>query len=230
MTEIHDIDLLTVARWAVTFQEVRIKQRGNIWGEEDAMVSGGARADPSGECAAAGAITVMGEAGSNQVVLVVRDKSNGVEAAEELLAAAEWASNERRVDDSHEVVVGGRVVATPVLRTTVVEPRGGDSGNGASQQIPFEAGDFSDSAEPRDVIDAFRLEPGVEAVMRGARSLEDRTSALLSGALLSAVGASDTGGLGAKSETAEEEAEEPEPKPAAEQRVTTVEEVKEYLK
>ncbi|KAI8571319.1 hypothetical protein RHMOL_Rhmol01G0110400 [Rhododendron molle] len=240
MDETYDRDLLTVAWWAVTFQEVRIKRRGRIWDEEYTVVGGGAGVGPSGE----GVTAVMGEAGSNQAVVVIGDRSNGVEAAEvgggpeamvdasgaeaalgsgggslgsgdggegrggdatgtpstptveELLAAAERAGNERRAGDSNEVMVGGRVVATSVLRTTALESRGGDSGIGASRPVPFEAGDFLDSAGPRDVMDAFRLEPEVEAVLRGARTLEDRTSALLLGALLSGAGASDTGGLG----------------------------------
>ncbi|KAI8542712.1 hypothetical protein RHMOL_Rhmol08G0160400 [Rhododendron molle] len=299
MDKTHDLDLLTVARWAVTFLDVRIKRRGRIWGEEDAVVSGGngvvhgsgtaavaaaATEEAGGRKAAAssGEVTesasvVTGEVGSNQAVAMVEGSSGvevakvgggseaaadvgGAEAAsgsgggsidgggggvgsgggaastphtptmEELLVAAKRASDERGVGDSHEVVVGGHVVDTPILKATAVEPRGEDSGIGASQPVPFEARDFSDSAEPRDVIDAFRLEPDVEAVLRGARTLEDRTSVLLLEALLSGAGASDTGGLGVEFEMEEQEAEEQEPEVVAEQRVTTVDEVKAYLK
>ncbi|KAI8560016.1 hypothetical protein RHMOL_Rhmol04G0221900 [Rhododendron molle] len=300
MDKTHDLDLLTVARWAATFLEVQIKKRGRIWGEEDAMVSGGngvvhssgtavvgggagAGADPSGEGTTEGVTAVAGDGGSSIEVAAAGDSGRveaieagggseaaadirGVDAAsgsgggsmggrdgdagsgggvtsssgatgtpytptmEELLATAERASDGQQADDSPVVVVGGRVAATSVLRSMVVGPRGGDSGIRASRPVPFEAGDFSDSAEPQDVMGAFRLEPGVEAVLRGARTLEDRTSALLLGALLSGAGASDTGGLGVESETEEREAEEQEPEVVAEQRVTAVDEVKAYLK
>ncbi|KAI8571787.1 hypothetical protein RHMOL_Rhmol01G0146000 [Rhododendron molle] len=268
METTHDLDLLTVAGWAATFLEVRIKRRGRIWGEEDAVVSGGnvvvhgngaaavtaaateeAKGNRESATVVAGEVTesvsvVAGEVGGDQVVGAVEGSSGvevaklgggseaaadvgGAEAAsgsgggatgscsgaagtphtptmEELLEAAKRAGDEQRGDDGQEVVVGGRVVTTPVLRATVVEPR--------------------------DVLGAFRLEPDVEAVLRGARTLEDRTSALLIGALLSGAGASDTGGLGVECETEEGEAEEWEPEAATERRVTAVEEVKEYLK
>ncbi|KAI8555056.1 hypothetical protein RHMOL_Rhmol05G0144800 [Rhododendron molle] len=59
---------------------------------------------------------------------------------EDLLAAAERAGD--------EVVIAGRVIATPVLRATATEPRVGDSGIGASHPVPFTEGDFLDTARP----------------------------------------------------------------------------------
>ncbi|KAI8524754.1 hypothetical protein RHMOL_Rhmol13G0173600 [Rhododendron molle] len=56
---------------------------------------------------------------------------------EELLAAAEWASGERREGAGGEAMTAGRVAATPILRAMAVEPRGGDSGIGASHLVLF---------------------------------------------------------------------------------------------
>ncbi|KAI8568392.1 hypothetical protein RHMOL_Rhmol02G0195300 [Rhododendron molle] len=277
MNLIQDLDLLTIARWAVVFQEVRIKWRGKIWGEEDMAVGGSAGADRSGGEATESATVVAGEGGGNRAAVAIGGSSNEVVADEvadvggneavsgssggfmgsggrgagseggamgssggaagtpptptvkELLATAERASDERRADVSSEAAVGGRVVSTPVLRTTVVEPRWGDSGIRASRSTPFEAGDFLDSAGPQDILGTLSLIPGIADILRAAETPEDRTSALLLGALLSGTGASDIGGHGVESETAEVETEEREPEAAAKQRVTAVEEVKAYL-
>ncbi|KAI8572217.1 hypothetical protein RHMOL_Rhmol01G0181000 [Rhododendron molle] len=96
------------------------------------------------------------------------DTSSGGDAAgtphtptvEDLLAAAERAGDDRRDGGGDEVVMVGRVVATPVLRATIVEPRGGDSGIGASHPVPFMEGDFLDTARPRDILEALGLDAG----------------------------------------------------------------------
>lgn len=69
---------------------------------------------------------------------------------EELLAATERAGGEWRADASGEERTAGQVIPTPVLRATGVEPRSGDSGIGALHPIPFMAGDFLDTAGPRN--------------------------------------------------------------------------------
>ncbi|KAI8555125.1 hypothetical protein RHMOL_Rhmol05G0149900 [Rhododendron molle] len=113
---------------------------------------------------------------------------------EDLLAAAERAGDERREGGGDEVVTAGRVVATPVLRATAVEPRVGDSGIGASHPVPFTEGDFLDTARPRDILDTLGLDAGIREVLRGAQTPEDQTSALLLEAMLSDAGtAADTG-------------------------------------
>ncbi|KAI8568016.1 hypothetical protein RHMOL_Rhmol02G0165800 [Rhododendron molle] len=141
----------------------------------------------------------------------------------ELLAAAEKASDER----GGEEMTTSQVTATPVLRTTEVEPRGGDSGIGASHPVPFVEGDFLDSVGSRDILDALGLDAGIAAVLRGARTLEDQTSTLLLGALLSSAGVTASG-MGSP-EIAEMRVEELEQEAVVEERVTVVGEVKAYL-
>ncbi|KAI8542781.1 hypothetical protein RHMOL_Rhmol08G0166600 [Rhododendron molle] len=149
---------------------------------------------------------------------------------EELFAAAERAGGEQRDDTSGEVVVGGRVVATPVLRTTAVEPRVGDSGIGASGPVPFAEGDFLDTARPQDILDVLGLDVGVREVLMGARTPEDQASALLLGALLSGAGVSGAGehGVGTEME-GEVEEREPEAEVVIEERVTAAAKAKAYL-
>ncbi|KAI8571125.1 hypothetical protein RHMOL_Rhmol01G0094000 [Rhododendron molle] len=92
---------------------------------------------------------------------------------EDLLAAAERVSGERRDGGGEEVVTAGRVIATPVLRATVAESRGGNSGIGASRPVPLTEGDFLDTARPQDILDALGLDAGIREVPRGARNTED---------------------------------------------------------
>ncbi|KAI8571745.1 hypothetical protein RHMOL_Rhmol01G0142600 [Rhododendron molle] len=146
---------------------------------------------------------------------------------EDLLAAAKRAGNERREGAGDEVVTAGRVVATPVLRATVVESMVGDSGIGASHPVPFTKGDFLDIARPQDILDALGLDAGVREVLRGARATEDQTSVLLLGALLSGAGmtAADMG----SPEMDDLGAEGPKEEVAVEERVTAADEAKAYL-
>ncbi|XP_058198435.1 uncharacterized protein LOC131313955 [Rhododendron vialii] len=176
---------------------------------------GGAGAEPSGGDATAGATVVaaagdQGVAGGSSVavaagkgaeVAAVGGSSSGdrrsgsggrgsgrplTPTVEELFTAAERASDGGITDRGGEEVVGGQFSETPVLRTaTVLEPRSGDNGIGASRPVPFADGDFLEDAEPRDILDAFGLDSGVAAVLRDASMPEDRASALLLGALLS---------------------------------------------
>ncbi|KAI8538339.1 hypothetical protein RHMOL_Rhmol09G0095000 [Rhododendron molle] len=74
-------------------------------------------------------------------------------------------------------MTAGRVVVTPILRATAVEPWGGDSGIGASHPVPFMEGDFLDSARPRDILDALGLDAEITAVLRSARTPKDQTLA-----------------------------------------------------
>ncbi|KAI8538200.1 hypothetical protein RHMOL_Rhmol09G0084200 [Rhododendron molle] len=109
---------------------------------------------------------------------------------EDLFVAAERAGD--------EVVIGGRVVATPVLRATTIEPRVGDSGIGASHPVPFTEGDFLDSARPQDILDAL-------------------------GVLLSGAGTAANRG---SPEMADLGAEEPEEEMVIEERITAADEAK----
>ncbi|KAI8530380.1 hypothetical protein RHMOL_Rhmol11G0053700 [Rhododendron molle] len=147
---------------------------------------------------------------------------------EDLFMAAERAGDERRDGADSKVMIAGRVVVTPVLRATTVEPRGGDSGIGASHPVPFTEGDFLDTARPRDILDALGLDAGITEVLRGVRTTEDQTSSLLLGALLSGAGttAADTG----LPEMDDLGMDEPEGEAVmVEERVTAADESKAYL-
>ncbi|KAI8550394.1 hypothetical protein RHMOL_Rhmol06G0102800 [Rhododendron molle] len=137
------------------------------------------------------------------------------------------AGGERREGAGDEEMTAGRVIATPVLRATTVEPRGGDSGIGASHPVPFVEGDFLDSARPRDILDALGLDATITEMLRGARTTEDQASALLLGALLSGAGGTtaDTGSPEADAMGGEELDEEA----VVEERVTAAAGAKAYL-
>lgn len=100
-----------------------------------------------------------------------------------LKAAEEGAMSGQDIAAESEVVTGGHFITTPVLRTSVVEPRGADSRTGASD--PLVEGDFLERADPLDILGALRVDPSSADVLRGAGSPEARAATMLLGALLS---------------------------------------------
>lgn len=101
---------------------------------------------------------------------------------EDLLKAAnEGASGGREAAAESEAVTASHFIATPVLRTSMVELRGGDSGIGASQPVPLEEGEFLESAYPRDILDTPRVNPSAADVLRGADSPDVMVAATLLG-------------------------------------------------
>jgi hypothetical protein len=128
-----------------------------------------------------------GEGGSQGVVT----GAPSTPTVEDLLVAAERAS---------EAAVGGRLSATSVLRTSVVEPSSGDSRIGASRPVPFEEGDFLTFAGARDILASLGPDSSIERMLRAEPEMGEGSRA------------------------------EPEVEPdAAEVRVTAVEEVRAYL-
>lgn len=99
-----------------------------------------------------------------------------------------------------------------------MEPRGGDSGIGASEPVPFADGDFLESADPRDILGALGVNPRVADVLREVESLDVRAAATLFGVILSQGG----GGEGTRMPGEELEPEE------VEERVTAVNEAKAF--
>lgn len=151
------------------------------------MAGSGDRAVPSGVAAAVGAKAAMGRDGGSDVApgSDVTPSSGGI-SGRSLTVVGD-------VDGSSEAMegVGGDTMVT-----------GGASGSGAT--LGGGGGRyFLDFAEPRDILDALGLGSGIAAMLRGARTPEDRASALLLGALLSGEGASVP-------ETVVPEVEEPE--------------------
>ncbi|KAI8534470.1 hypothetical protein RHMOL_Rhmol10G0092400 [Rhododendron molle] len=84
-----------------------------------------------------------------------------------------------------EAATVGRFTTTPVLRTSMVKPRGADSEIGASEPIPFTAGDFLEFANPLDILDALGVDPSAADELRGVRSPDVRAAATLLGVILS---------------------------------------------
>ncbi|KAI8559157.1 hypothetical protein RHMOL_Rhmol04G0151600 [Rhododendron molle] len=169
----------------------------------------------------------MGVSGSGGDAMSNRGDAAGTPdtpTVEDLLAAAERVSGERREGGGEEVVTAGCVSATPVLRATVAGSRGGDNGIGASGPVPLTEGDFLDTARPQDILDALGLDAGIRKVLRGARNTEDQTPALLLEALLSGAGvtAADTGSPEVADLGQEEEV-------VIEERVTAAAEAKAFL-
>lgn len=105
-------------------------------GENEAETGGGSRVD-SGEDATGSGGGATGSGGG-------ATGTPPTPTIEELLVAVEWAGDERGDDASRGMTTAGRVVATPILRTTMVEPRSEDSEIRASRPVPFVAGDFLD--------------------------------------------------------------------------------------
>lgn len=66
-----------------------------------------------------------------------------------------------------------------------MEPRGGDSGIGASDPIPLEEGDFLERADSLDILGALGVDASTADVLRGVGSPDVRVAATLLGALLS---------------------------------------------
>ncbi|XP_058216210.1 uncharacterized protein LOC131327188 [Rhododendron vialii] len=156
---------------------------------------GGTGAEPSGGDATVGApvVAIAGDQG----VAAARGSGSGdggsgrplTLTVEELLVAAERASDGGPADLGGEEVIVGQFSETPILRTaTVLEPRSGDSGIGSSRLVPFMDRDFLESVEPRGVLDALGLDFVVATVLKDASTPEDRASASLLGALLSGAG------------------------------------------
>ncbi|XP_058185807.1 uncharacterized protein LOC131303032 [Rhododendron vialii] len=197
----------------------------------------------AGDQGVAGGSSVVVAAGEGAEVAAIRGSGSGdrgsgsggggsgrplTPTVEELFAAAERASDGGIADRGGEEVVGGQFSETPVLRTaTVLEPRNGDSGIGASRPVPFVDGDFLEDAEPRDILDTFGLDPGVAAVLRDASTPEDRASALLLGALLSGAGSGTPEVV--VPEVEELGGDRVDAEAAVEVRVTAVDEAKAYL-
>ncbi|KAF7133472.1 hypothetical protein RHSIM_Rhsim09G0076100 [Rhododendron simsii] len=102
----------------------------------------------------------------------------------------------------------------------MVEPRSGDSGISTSEPVTLVAGDFLETADPLDILEALGVDPSAADVLRGVGSLDARAVAMLMGVLPSQVGSETRvpeGGL------------EPE-EMVAEERVTAVEEAKPFAR
>lgn len=144
--------------------------------EEEWTVGGERRWATSGSVVVVvGDAAATGEAGGNTEASSSGATSCGnvphTPTMEDLLKVAEeGASGGREAAAESVAVTAGHFTATPVLRTSVVEPRGGDCGIGASQPVPLEEGDFLESADPRDILDAPGVDPSAADVLKGADS------------------------------------------------------------
>ncbi|XP_058209966.1 uncharacterized protein LOC131322608 [Rhododendron vialii] len=105
---------------------------------------------------------------------------------EDLLKAVEENSaNGQDVAAESEAATLGLFTITPVLRTSVVEPRNEDAGIGASQPIPLVDGDFLESTDPRDILDALSVNSRTLKVLGEVGSSYVRAAATLLGVILS---------------------------------------------
>ncbi|KAF7148732.1 hypothetical protein RHSIM_Rhsim03G0101900 [Rhododendron simsii] len=110
-----------------------------------------------------------------------------------------------------ETATVGRFTVTPVLRSSVVEPRSGDGRIGASEPVPFAEGDFLESANPRDILGVLGVDsPNVQAVATLLRVILSR----------------DEGSTFGAREGEEIPEEMPESETVVEERVTAVDEAR----
>lgn len=200
--------------------------------EREEITSGGEAGVVAGGEGAAGETTAaMGDAGGSTGETRGEVSRSGntppTPMVEELLKAAEdgaGGSGEATTESGAAVV--GRFTATPALRTATVEPQGGDSGIGASEPVPFAEGDFLETADPRDILDALGVDPQVADVLWEVESPDVRVAATLLGVILSQGG----GEGGRLPEEMRMHGEESEPEEMLEVRVTAVDQAKAFTK
>lgn len=142
----------------------------------DATATGGASRGaeaPEGVMVAVGDAAATGEV--NEGVEASSSGATGegghphTPTVEDLLKAVEvGASDGQEAATESEAAMVGRFTATPVLRTSVVEPRGGNSGIGASEPVPFVAGDFLESADAGDILDTHGVDPSAAGHTEGS--------------------------------------------------------------
>ncbi|KAF7148830.1 hypothetical protein RHSIM_Rhsim03G0182400 [Rhododendron simsii] len=112
-----------------------------------------------------------------------------------------------------ETATVGRFIVTPVLRSSVAEPRSGDGGIGASEPVPFGEGDFLESANPRDILGALGVDsPDVQAAAT----------------LLRVILSQDEGSAFGAEESEEIPEEMPESETVVEERLTALNEAKAF--
>ncbi|KAI8559987.1 hypothetical protein RHMOL_Rhmol04G0219800 [Rhododendron molle] len=140
---------------------------------------------------------------------------------EELFEVAEdRASGSEEDAAASEAAVVDQCTATPILRTSAVDPRGRDSGIEAFEPVPLAEGDFLETADPRDILDALGVDQRTVDVLGEVRSPDMRAAAALLGVILSQGG----------SEGVRMSEGSPEPEEMMEKRVTAVEEAKAFAK
>lgn len=137
---IQDLEISTVLRWAVVCEEVRRRIAMSTWEGEERVAggNGGERAATGGNGLESGSAeaTMGGAVATGGASDGVETPSGGAGSSghtpltptvEELLKAAEdGAGHSGEAAAASETVTVGRFAATPILRSSMVEPRGGD--------------------------------------------------------------------------------------------------------